>query len=55
MEWVYKIEFYITVCLQDDGMIKVESIDNIGVFREHINSDGGQVSEVSPNVSVAPS
>ena len=32
-----------------------ESYDNIGVFREQMNSTGGQVSIVESNVSVAPS
>ena len=32
-----------------------ESNDNIGVLREQINSAGGQVSIVEPNVSMAPS
>ena len=55
MEWIYNSYKNDHYSLQDDGILLVESNGNIGVFREHVNSDGGQVSTVPLNVSVAPS
>ena len=42
-------------CLQDGGILLVESNKVMGVFLEQTNSAGGQVSIVPLNVSVAPS
>ena len=55
MQWIYN-DIIKYRSLQDNGILLVESNENMGVFREHVNSVGGQVSTVpSLNVSVAPS
>ena len=56
VEWIYKNQTQVLNYIQDDGIWVVELRRKIGVFREHVNSAGGQVSTVpSLNVSVAPS
>ena len=61
VEWTHKIKFYdcpilSTSYLQICGILLVELNWTTGVFREHINSAGGQVIIVpSLSVSVAPS